>query len=145
MKGHTLWSTDEADEDKAQWSFIDKFKSDIVAFTTYPCLVYKDPSEIPEDYYTEINSYVSKPIAFTEIGWYSEDYPPGWESDEEEQAEFIKTFFTLTKDLNLEITIWSFMYDPDTIKPFDSMGLRNDDGTARLAWNAWLEEEEYNE
>ena len=39
----------------SQWSLLDRFpKSDLNAFTTYPCLIYKAPSEIPLDYYSEI-------------------------------------------------------------------------------------------
>jgi hypothetical protein len=139
MKGLALWSVDSHDPSNEQWWMIDEFNSDIVGFTTYPCLVHKDPSDIPGDYYTEIREHTSKPIAFTEMGWHSIASPQGWESSEAEQAEFIRRFFTLTEDLDPEIVVWSFMYDPDIIEPFNSMGLRRSDGTARLSWNAWLE------
>jgi len=138
LKGHTLWSSEPANPDDAQWFLIDRFKTDICAFTTYPGLVHRNPSDIPENYYAEIGNYTTKPIAFTEIGWHSEASPLGWESSEAEQAEFIETFFTLTEDLDMEIAIWSWIYDPSTIEPFRSMGLRHNDGTARPAWEAWL-------
>lgn len=138
MKGLTFWSDGTLNSSKAQWFLLDRFDSDLAVFSTYPGLVYKDPSEIPADYYTEITLHTDKPIAFTEMGWHSAASPQGWESSEEEQAEFITTFFNLTKDLNKEIIIWSFMYDPDTIEPFNSMGLRNSDGTAKSAWNVWI-------
>ncbi len=138
MKGCGLWAEKSCNSSNSHWELIDDFKLDIVGFSTYPCLVYKDPADIPEDHYAEINEHVSKPIAFTENGWHSEAYPPGWESSEEEQAEYVERFFGLTEDLDIEVTIWSFMYDPGTIKPFDSMGLRRDDGTARPAWDAWV-------
>ena len=137
MKGLTLW---EIEETEAHWELIDRFKSDLVVFTTYPGLFYLDPSAMPEDHYTEILSHTTRPIAFTEIGWHSEASPQGWESSEQEQAEFIETFFRLTKDIDVKIAIWSFMYDPEIIEPFRSMGLRRDDGTARPAWAAWLNE-----
>jgi len=136
MKGLTMWEIEEHEE---HWELIDRFKTDIVAFTTYPGLFYRDPSDIPEDHYTEIASHTTKPVAFTEIGWHSEASPQGWESSEQEQAEFVETFFSLTADLDMEIAIWSFMYDPDTIEPFCSMGLRHNDGTARPSWEAWVE------
>ena len=139
MKGCGLWEEDSCDPENSHWELIEDFKLDIVGFSTYPCLVYKDPADIPEDHYTEINEHVTKPIAFTENGWYSEAYPTEWESSEEEQARYIERFFELTKDLDVEITIWSFLYNPGTIKPFDSMGLRRDDGTAKPAWDAWIE------
>lgn len=127
------------DPSKAEWSLLDKFpKSDIAAFTTYPGLIYKNPAEIPAEYYNEIKSHTSKPVAFTEIGWHSAAGPAGWESSEAEQAEFVTTFFQLTGDLNSELAIWSFMYDPQTFEPFNSMGLRRADGTARPAWDEWL-------
>ena len=138
MKGCELWQEKSCNSSNSHWELIDDFKLDIVAFSTYPCLVYKDPSDIPEDHYTEISEHVSKPIAFTENGWHTEAYPPEWESSEEEQAEYITRFFELTKDLNVEVTVWSFMYGQGTIQPFNTMGLRRPDGTARPAWDEWV-------
>jgi len=138
MKGCELWKEKSCNSSNSRWELIDDFKLDIVAFSTYPCLVYKDPSDIPEDHYTEINEYVSKPIAFTENGWHTEAYPPGWESSEEEQAEYVSRFFELTKDLDVEVTVWSFMYGQGTIQPFDTMGLRRSDGTAKPSWDEWI-------
>jgi hypothetical protein len=127
------------DPANAQWSLLDQFpKSDIIAFTTYPSLIYGSPSEIPLTYYTEITSHTTKPIAFTEIGWHSEAGPVGWESSEAEQAEFVTTFFDRVGDLNRELAIWSFMYDQDTLAPFRSMGLYSKNGTAKPAWNEWI-------
>lgn len=127
------------DPAQAQWSILDRFpKSDLMAFTTYPDLIYKDPSEIPSDYYSEIRKHTGKQIAFTEIGWHNEASPPGWESSEAEQADFVKTFFNNTRGLNQEFSIWSFMFDQDTTEPFRSMGLYRRDGTAKTAWDAWL-------
>ena len=128
------------DTTKAQWSLLERFpQSDIIAFTTYPGLIYKNPSEIPADYYTEIKSHTTKPVAFTEIGWHSEASPTGWESSDAEQAEFVRTFFDRTKNLDKELTIWSFMYDQNIIEPFSSMGLRRrSDGTSKPAWDDWV-------
>jgi hypothetical protein len=137
MKGLTMW---EIEENEEHWELIDRFESDLTAFTTYPGLFYRDPSTIPRDHYLEIQSHTTKPVAFTEIGWHSAASPQGWESSEPEQAEFIQTFFNLTEDLNTEVLIWSFLYDPETIEPFRSMGLRRDDGTARPSWNAWIKD-----
>ncbi|MBI4454044.1 hypothetical protein HY636_05360 [Candidatus Woesearchaeota archaeon] len=141
----------ENDEKKAQWFLIGKFKTDIIAFTTYPGLIYKNPSEIPDDYYSSIRAnlinlpeiYKQTPVAFTEIGWHSDASITGWESSEEEQAEFISRFSELTKGLNegnsLEFLIWSFMYDQNTIQPFNSMGLIDKDGNSKAGWKIWTE------
>ena len=64
-------------------------------FHHYPGLFYRDVSDIPAEHYSEILSNISKPVAFTEIGWHSSDSPTGWESSESEQAEFINKFFEL--------------------------------------------------
>ncbi len=125
--------------DNAEWGLLARFpKSDLIAFTTYPDLIYKSPSEMPADYYPEIAAHTSKPIAFTEIGWHSAASPAGWESSESEQAEFVTRFFNLTSGMNKKLAIWSFMYDQNTVEPFNSMGLLRGDGTARPAWDAWV-------
>lgn len=128
------------DPSKAQWSLLDKFpKADLLAFTTYPGLVFKDPANIPSDYYTEIRLHTSRPIVFTEIGWHSQASPQGWESSDAEEAEFVAAFFRLTQGLDAEFAVWSFLYDQSTFEPFRSMGLLRRDGTAKPAWEAWLE------
>jgi hypothetical protein len=134
MKGLDMW---EIKENTPHWEMINLFKHDIVAFTTYPGLFYRDVSDIPHDHYSDILLHVSKPVAFTEIGWHSSNSLVGWESSESEQADFINKFFELSKDMNIEIAIWSFMYDPDIIEPFDSMGLITRGGHNRLAWDIW--------
>jgi hypothetical protein len=127
------------DPNKAQWSLLDRFsKSDIIAFSTYPNLVYKNPEEIPDDYYSEISAHTSKRIAFTEIGWHSSDSPTGWESSETEQTQFITKFINLTEAIDMEMAIWSFMYDQNTFEPFNSMGLRRSDGSPMPAWDEWV-------
>lgn len=127
-------------EANAEWPLMEKFSSDLAVFTTYPGLIYKTPAEIPANYYEEIKSKTNKPIAFTEIGWPSDSKVPGWESSEQEQLEFTKTFSTLTKNLNIEFEIWSFMYDQNTIEPFNTMGLFSSQGKEKEAWNSWISE-----
>lgn len=122
-----------------QWELLDRFgKADLYAFTTYPCLIYEDPSDIPPDYYAEIRDHTSKPVAFTEIGWYSGTPAPGWESDEAEQARFVSDLFTRTSELGPVYYIWSFMYDPNVPEPFTTMGLRGTAGGEKQAWNEWI-------
>jgi hypothetical protein len=134
MKGLTMW---EIEESQPHWEMIDLFSSDLVAFTTYPGLFYRDVDDIPEDHYQEIPTYTSKPIAFTEIGWHSDPSPAGWEGSQEEQAAFIQRFFDLTSELDLEIAVWSFMYDLEVFQPFDSMGLIDREGNEKMSWEAW--------
>ena len=122
-----------------EWFLLDKFqKADIVGFTTYPGLVYSSPSSIPAGYYSVIENYTSKPIAFTEIGWQSGSVSPQWQSSEADQASFVGRFFNLTDGTNKQMEIWSFLYDPSAAAPFNSMGLYYDNGTAKQAWSAWV-------
>jgi hypothetical protein len=125
----------------AQWDLLERFpKADLIAFTTYPCLVFPSPADMPAEYYAEAAAHAGKPIAFTEIGWHSAPGPAGWESSEDEQAEFVRTFFALTEGVNPEMAVWSFLFDPEAETPFDSMGLRRrSDGNPKPAWDAWLE------
>lgn len=123
------------------WGLLDRFpQSDYAAFTTYPGLIYRTPGEIPADYYTSfVSSQTSKPVIFIETGWHVNAEPVGWEGSEAEQAEFVTTFFARLEPLAPQIVIWSFVYDQPTSLPFNSMGLRRADGTARPAWDAWLQ------
>jgi hypothetical protein len=129
----------ENDAGASEWQLLERFpKMDVIAFTTYPCLIYKNPDEIPADYYSEIQLHTSKPVIFTEIGWHSASSPVGWESSEAEQKEFVARFFNLTAGLEGKIAIWSFMYDQNVIEPFNMMGLRRSDGSAKQAWEEWI-------
>lgn len=136
LGGGLFGGTNDASQN--EWALLEKFSAaDFFAFTTYPGLIYKSPSEIPADYYLEIGSKTQKPIAFTEIGWHTEASPAGWEGSEAEQAEFISLFFELSGDLKRNLLVWSFLYDQETIEPFRSMGLLKKDGTAKSAWETW--------
>ncbi|HIH51357.1 MAG TPA: hypothetical protein HA250_03295 [Nanoarchaeota archaeon] len=130
------------DASKAEWFLMDKFSTDLAVFTTYPSIIYGDPSAIPADYYTELRKHTSKMIAFVEIGWPSDSLIPGFESDEAEQVAFVKGFFTLSRDTDTgpEFLIWSFLYDQDVQVPFNSAGLIKRDGNPKEAYDVWTKE-----
>ncbi len=128
-------TNNESDND---WALLDRFpNADAAAFTTYPGLVYKNPADIPADYYSAIALHTSKPIIFTETGWFRSPAIAGWESSEAEQAEFVRTLFERTRNLNNLLLVWSFLYDPAVGEPFKTMGMRAADGSASPAWDAW--------
>jgi len=137
MKGLAMWGIEAY---TPQWEMLDLFAVDLAVFTTYPGLFYIDPAEMPEDHYTEILEHTTRPVAFAEIGWHSAPSPQGWESSEAEQAQFLEKFFTLTDGLEIDFLVWSFLFDPASIEPFDSMGLFRADGSARPAWGVWMAE-----
>jgi hypothetical protein len=128
------------DVNDSQWKLLERFaKADLFAFTTYPGLVFRTPSEIPQDYYMEIRSHTNKRIGFTEIGWQSESVSADWQSSQEEQAQFVRQFFAFGASLDPQFYIWSFLFDQQTFPPFDSMGLFKSDGTPKSSWYVWLD------
>ncbi len=131
------------DTTMASWALLDRFpKLDLVAFSTYPNLIFGAPNEMPADYYASAEAIVAaragKPIAISESGWHSDAAPVGWESSEAEQAVFVARLFELLSPASPRFIVWSFVYDQAVAAPFNSIGLRRADGTARPAWDAWV-------
>jgi len=112
-------------------------KLDLVAFTTYPQLIFNFPQQIPADYYGEIAEYTAKPVAFTEMGW-SSNTETGIlpiTATEQDQVDFIARFLELTKNLNKEFIIWSLLHDlqkiGDAASPWLYLGLKKNDGSVK--------------
>jgi len=143
MRGGIFFSGDS--QAQPQWDLLDRFEGrmDLVAFTTYPFLLYATPADLPDDYYLEIETHTSQRIAFTEMGWPSEalsgqpDSPFGGSPDE--QVAFVRRFFSLTSNLPLEMALWSFPHDvgPDFNAAFTSVSLRKNDGLPKPALETW--------
>ena len=127
------------DPSKNLWFLLDKFpRADLIAFNTYPGMIYQTPTEIPCDYFTGISTRTARPLAFSGTGWKSAEAPSGLPGGEKQQAEYVEVFTALTGDLNPEFSAWSYLYDPVApAEPFNSMGLLRGDGTPRPAWYAW--------
>lgn len=118
------------------WTPFNKFAGylDLAAFTTYPELLYTDPSQIPKTYYSElpVKGNFTIPVAFTEIGWTAVGA-----SQELQQAAFIDDFFQLTSGINMEFVNWAFMHDLDTDGPLTKIGLYTSDGVAKTGLSHW--------
>ncbi len=129
------------DTTQTQWSLIERFPdADLIAFSSYPGLVYTSPGGIPSDYYSTIESHVTTSAAFVELGWHSAASPVGWESSEAEQAEFVDRFLALTAGIDPSFVVWSFLYDPPAPEPFNTMGLRSaTTREAKAAWQHWVD------
>lgn len=125
------------DARQAQWSVLENFGSaDLIAFTTYPGLIYHNPATIPSSYYAQIREHTTADIAFTEIGW-ARSGPKGWESSVAIQAQFVDRFFLLTQTLDQRFTLWAFLFDPKAQEPFSTMGLLSPGQRTSPAWEAW--------
>jgi len=126
------------DPNKHLWSKVSELQDfDLVAFTTYPCLIYKSPAEIPEEYYSDIANHTQLLVMFTEIGWFRETPVTGWESTEQEQADFINRFAELSVRLEPKLVIWPFLYDQTIPKPFETIGLLGIDQEMSRGLDAW--------
>jgi hypothetical protein len=102
--------------------------------------VFRSVEEIPAGYYAEVRERVDKPVSVTEIGWAADQETAGWESDDAEQAEFVRWFTERMKPISPRLLIWSFVFDQSGApKPFDTSGFFDSAGNARPAWQAWLE------
>ena len=137
LNGGLYGGTD--DPSKNLWFLLDKFpRADFVAFNTYPGMIYATPLDIPADYFNDIKTHTSKPLAISGTGWQSAAGPAGREGSEDQQAEYVQAFLWRTRDLNFDFTTWSYLYDSTALaEPFNSMGLLRGDGTPRRAWYGW--------
>jgi hypothetical protein len=131
--------------DNNQWELLEKFddRVDLIGLTTYPWKHFNDPEDIPENYYSKLKNFTSKPIAFTEIGWISAKEK---QSSEEEQARFLKRFLKLTKNLKIEMINWLFLHEtklsgisalisePET----STIALKKADSTKKKVYEEWL-------
>jgi len=127
--------------DSNQWDLFAKFDSrvDVMGLTTYPWKHFDSPKNIDADYYSKLNQYITKPIAFTEIGWPST-------SSEAEQAEFLVKFVELVKDNNVEMINWLFLHEMDVTQGIGknvfsaetgTIALRNADGSKKEVYDVW--------
>ncbi len=122
------------------WDLLAKFpRADLIAFTSYPGLIEKNPSDIKDDYFSDIRSHTDKPVAFTEIGWFRQgpSGAAGWESSETEQADFIKKLPSLLALDHPVFVIWPFLYDQKIGLPFEHMGFLSPSSTTSEGWEAW--------
>jgi hypothetical protein len=126
------------DESKSEWDQVARFeKADLIGLTSYPGIIYRDPAEIPADYYQSTADSIDKPIAITESGWASENPAEGWESSEEEQAKFVDLLSERLRPIKPELVIWSFLFDQQLDPPFAGTGLISRDGREKAAWVRW--------
>jgi hypothetical protein len=122
-------------EDPAQILPLFKDSLDVYSFTTYPYFFYKDPAEIPDDYYTAIRTYLpTERIGFSEIGWASKG-----SGSEETQATYYGMLPDLMRDTKPEYAIFGMLHDINVfgllLASLNSVGLRNNDGTPKESWN----------
>lgn len=143
MRGGVYFAGDK--QSRPQWDLLQDFDShlDLLAFTTYPFLLYGSPDDLPSNYYTSIAEHTNLAFGFTEIGWPSAPLPTQPDSafggTPEEQSKFVSRFFELNQGDSLEFALWSFPYDVGNgFNPaFTNISLRTNDGQAKPALAVW--------
>jgi len=126
-----------------QWDMLTKLDScvDLIGLTTYPYKKFSTPDDIPIDYYSRLKQYITKPVAFTEIGWSSTG-----KNTEKIQADFLIKFLELTKGLDIEMINWLFLHEttltgiiaqishPDVT----TIALKRPDGRKKEVYDIWV-------
>lgn len=122
------------------WELFEMFPdADAIGFTTYPGLVFTDPAEMPDDYYAEIEEHVDLPIVFSELGWQAGGDLADWSGTAEKQARFVEMWVPELV-LRGDMVVWSFLWDqPRAPRAFVTMGLIDDRGAKRPAFDTWTE------
>lgn len=136
LKGAALLSGLEFE---AHWEVLDQFegKMDLVGLTIYPFLEYSSVADIPTEYYDEIPNRINLPIAITEMAWLSEDVSIV-EGSQEAQVDFLLGILEATKDWNLEMMLYSFLYEPHGVDLFESAALKTSEGESKEVYLYWL-------
>ena len=125
------------------WFLIDRFepKIDAVAFSTLPFPVFYEPSQIPLDYLSRIQTHTDLPIVLSEVGWHS--YEPGG-SNQAKQHDYLVTMIRRAAFTpNLRVFAWTIMYDAadgsvfDSFPDFKFLGMLSWDGNPKEALATW--------
>ena len=122
-----------------QKKLIDVFRPqlDVLAFTSYPGDRFSKPSDIPADYYENIEKFVkpSDPVMFMEIGW-----PSSGKGSAQEEADFIGRLPQLLGPVHPMLVAWSLLHDVGGGPlggDLSSTGLLKSDGTEKPAFSAF--------
>ena len=128
-----------------QWALIDRFaaRMDLLAVSSYPGLVFADPSRLPDDYYAQLSKYTDRPIVIAETGYPSQlEGAARSQGNEERQSAFLRRVLSDAEELDMPLVVWFVGQDPTfTGGPaFDlvrHIGLLRQDGTEKPAWSVW--------
>ena len=101
---------------------------------------YPEVTDVPSDYYAPIRELVGpdKPVVFTEVGWPSYfAHGPG------DQVRFLNRLPSLLQRVKPANVIWALQHDvfeylPADFEPLNHLGLREVDGSPKVAWHQAL-------
>lgn len=130
------------DTEAAAWDLIDMFPdAGVIGFTSYPGLVFAEPEDVPDDYYTRLGELAGgRPVVITELGWQSGGSLGEHSGSPDLQHRFVSRLPDLLPAPEMAFYVWSFLYDQDAPQPFGSMGMISRQGSERPAWREWVEQ-----
>lgn len=139
MRGKTSLSGEDFDP---HWDLISQLegKIDLVSFTVYPHLEYRNPGEIPDQYLQEIREHTDLPVMITETGWPTEDTASGAQGSDQLQIEYMFKLFQQANKIDLEALVWVFPHDASFGLAggiFDHISLRHNDGGPKPGFDYW--------
>lgn len=128
-----------------RWRLLEDFdqRMDLFGITTYPSFVYQAAKKLPTEYYTDAQAHTKLPIAFTSVGFASEQTREGLNSSTPaEQRRFLQRILVDAETLVSPLLIWFAGRDPAYAdsSPLDliaSIGLRSAADQPKDAWPSW--------
>lgn len=141
MLGVVPWEPPHA----PRWRLLDDFEGKMDAFgiTTYPSFVYQAARKLPAEYYTDAKAHTQLPIAFTSVGFASDQTREGLNSSTAaEQRRYLLRLIGDAEALASPLVIWFAGRDPAYAdsSPLDliaSIGLRSSGDVPKDAWPSW--------
>jgi hypothetical protein len=138
------------------WEQIEAFEPDLDlwAISSYPYFVFPNAS-FPADYYSRLLAQTSKPVAVAEGGYSSRDFG-SISSTPEDQVDYLKA---IHDQLGPRLVFWVYLVlndfdmasyskasdqqgvsstDLNTLRMFQTIGLREMDGTPKPALEVWM-------
>ena len=139
LQGLLPWS-----DHSPQWSLILRFEDvlDILAVSSFPSLIFPFASDIPETYYSRLESF-DKPLALVPGGYASQPGRGGVTfGTVRGQAQFLERILAEAEAARWALIVWLGPDDPvfAADPPFDlvaHMGLRAAGGARKPAWDVW--------
>jgi hypothetical protein len=139
------------------WDQIEKFEPnlDVWVISSYPFIMFPSGADIPTDYYTPLLTRTSKSLAVAEGGYTSRAKPP-FQGDESSQVDYLNAIHNQIGGDRLVFWVYLLLNDFDmgsyskmmreqglsdenitSLGMFESVGLREYDGTPKPALQVW--------
>ena len=129
-----------------QWGLVIRFAPffDLLAVSSFPSFIFPFQGDIPQEYFSRLIAF-GKPVAVVPVGYASQ---PGRDGvtfgDVAGQRAFLERVLGEAEEGEWELVVWLAPQDPgfEVASPYDlvaHMGLRDEAGAAKVAWNVWTE------